>query len=497
MPIQVPQLQIPDAPDIAGSYGKGVQIRNLMQAGQQQQAMAPGQQVLQQQQIQAGQQGIQQNEMQLKQQQQDMQDQQTIQQAASAHNGSLIDALPELVGKVSPKAYAGVVDHIDKKKKEIADLTKVEAENQKSASDNMLGLITEASQLPPEQYQQMQPQIIARAIEINPKLKGQIDPSKPIPQNELSHLGIGLTLESQLASQSLQKRAENAARLAEKTQAENAKTADRKNYEYAVDHDKYAGTFEKWLKENKKSASGAEGTLSLQEDKDGNTVLFNNKTGESRPAPAGLVPKGEKLKSEATVTGIEPGTGRAVQTSVAEAKRLGLTDVNKALAADVGKTNSARHWLELANKQGNPKDSSTMGILPLIEKLDKSGKLGTIASRWNDFMAGKVGAGDPDFEALRAKMGLGTTLLMQAHVGNRGGSYMLEHFEDLANAKKMDAQTLKSGIKSEIDYMKDRAMLPSAEAGGGKITVTAPDGSKHPFDTQSQADAFKKLAGIK
>jgi hypothetical protein len=33
--------------------------------------------------------------------------------------------------------------------------------------------------------------------------------------------------------------------------------------------------------------------------------------------------------------------------------------------------------------------------------------------------------------------------------------------------------------------------------GGGKVSVTAPDGSVHPFDTQAQADAFKKIAGIK
>ncbi len=31
----------------------------------------------------------------------------------------------------------------------------------------------------------------------------------------------------------------------------------------------------------------------------------------------------------------------------------------------------------------------------------------------------------------------------------------------------------------------------------GKIIVTAPDGSPHPFDTQVQADAFKKLIGAK
>lgn len=34
-------------------------------------------------------------------------------------------------------------------------------------------------------------------------------------------------------------------------------------------------------------------------------------------------------------------------------------------------------------------------------------------------------------------------------------------------------------------------------AGSGQIIVTAPDGSRHSFETQAQADAFKKLAGIK
>lgn len=36
-----------------------------------------------------------------------------------------------------------------------------------------------------------------------------------------------------------------------------------------------------------------------------------------------------------------------------------------------------------------------------------------------------------------------------------------------------------------------------ATGGSGKINVTAPDGSVHPFDTQAQADNFKKIAGIR
>ena len=122
------------------------------------------------------------------------------------------------------------------------------------------------------------------------------------------------------------------------------------------------------------------------------------------------------------------------------------------------------------------KNADQMGALQLIDDLDKRGKLGVVASRWNDFMAGNVGAGDPEMEALRVKMGLSTTLLMNVHVGQRGGSYMMEHFEDLANAGKMNAQTLKSGVRSELDYVRDRAMLPS---GGGNVSTTGgpPEGA--------------------
>jgi hypothetical protein len=153
--------------------------------------------------------------------------------------------------------------------------------------------------------------------------------------------------------------------------------------------------------------------------------------------------------------------GNRVLVSKGEADKLNLTGVTKADADLQNKSEAARHWLTLASKNGDTPE--TMGIMQLIDKMDKEGKLGIAASRWSDFMAGKVGAGDREFTALRAKMGLANTKLMQAHVGSRGGAFMLEHFEDLANAGKMDAQTLKAGVGSELDYMKDVAMLPQSK----------------------------------
>lgn len=180
--------------------------------------------------------------------------------------------------------------------------------------------------------------------------------------------------------------------------------------------------------------------------------------------------------------GREPVTGKdkdgnTVLVSAADAKNMGLTGQMKADTDLVNKSQAGRDWLNLATAKASPNaPPSQMGIMQLVDKMDQDGKLGTVASRWNEFMAGKVGAGDPDFAALRAKMGLSTTKLMQAHVGSRGGAFMLEHFQDLADAGKMDAPTLKSALSSEVDYMQDVAKMPGrGPQGGGSNMIQARD----------------------
>src|SRR5438105_3822797 len=175
----------------------------------------------------------------------------------------------------------------------------------------------------------------------------------------------------------------------------------------------------------------------------------------------------EKLEQQGLqpIVGTDPKTEKDVLVSESERKSLGLIGAMKADADLVNKSHAARTWLSLASKEapvGAPSDQ--MGIMQLVDKMDAAGKLGPIASKWNDFLAGKIGAGDPDYAALRAKMGLSATKLMQAHVGSRGGAFMLEQFEELVNAGKMDAPTLKAGLASELNYMQDVAMLPQRGA---------------------------------
>jgi len=168
-----------------------------------------------------------------------------------------------------------------------------------------------------------------------------------------------------------------------------------------------------------------------------------------------------EAKGQKWVTGEDPN-GKQVMVPQSQAKELGLKNIGDADADTQNKTLAARHVVPLLFKN----DPADPGVVQMIDKLDKAGKLGVVASRWNEFLSGTLGAGDPDYTALRTRLGLATTKLMQAHVGSRGGSYMLEHFEDLANAKKLNAENLRAGIDQELRYVNDLSMLPSSGGGG-------------------------------
>jgi hypothetical protein len=107
------------------------------------------------------------------------------------------------------------------------------------------------------------------------------------------------------------------------------------------------------------------------------------------------------------------------------------------------------------------------GLFGLIKqdmlKLDAAGKMGSSATaRFNDAMLQKAGA-DPDYAPLFVHTHLLSTALMQAHVGSRGSSDMMEEFQKLANAGKMNAATLRASLGAEYNYVREKAMLPKAQ----------------------------------
>jgi hypothetical protein len=184
------------------------------------------------------------------------------------------------------------------------------------------------------------------------------------------------------------------------------------------------------------------------------------------------------------VVGIDPKSGKQVLVPLPQAQQMGIQNPIKAEGQDVQRAMAGRQWLTLAKKEApDNAPAEEKGIIQLIDQLDSEGKLGVLASRWNDFMARKLGSADtPEYKALATKMGLSSTLLAQAHAGARGAGspYLLEHMEDLANAKKLDGPTLKAAFGAEVNYVEDRAMDPSPpnyqQLGGKTSTPKAKQG---------------------
>jgi hypothetical protein len=103
----------------------------------------------------------------------------------------------------------------------------------------------------------------------------------------------------------------------------------------------------------------------------------------------------------------------------------------------------------------------------LITKLDKEGKLGPLSGRWEDFMAGKVGEGDPEYAQLRTFSQLFDTGLMKAHFGGKGAVQAMEHFMEMVNAGKMDGPTLIGSLKGIQPYLDTYTKMGTVHTSAG------------------------------
>lgn len=266
-------IRPPEQTDLLGRLGRLQQLRNMGQQGQ-----------LQQQQIQETQIGLEQKKRQ-------MQDQQTIMQVASQYQGGLSNpaALQDLSGKISASSFIPLQKSLAETAKSYAELDEKQLANEKTRSDLLLGLIQQAKQIPPEQYAQAFPEIAQKAMQIEPKLQGHIDPSQPIPQQALDSLSLGFATHSQLASMEAEKRAQaeeaRKAALAPSQLASSQAEAKLKEAQAAA-----GGTspdmmaMQDWLKKN--PGKGASDFIAWKAKQSPMGIVMGNQLGEAGPGSA-------------------------------------------------------------------------------------------------------------------------------------------------------------------------------------------------------------------
>jgi hypothetical protein len=100
-----------------------------------------------------------------------------------------------------------------------------------------------------------------------------------------------------------------------------------------------------------------------------------------------------------------------------------------------------------------------------IASLGAQGKLGPLQGRWSEFMAGKVGEGDPDYVKLRTDLGLFQTALMKAHVGARGSEFIMKHFQNLVDSGQMSPESLDAAVDSISGFLNTYVRMGQGGAG--------------------------------
>lgn len=249
-------------------------------------------------------------------------------------------------------------------------------------------------------------------------------------------------------------------------------------------------------------------TVDYKQDADGNiialpktTVSGPNLPGRSAPQAGQNAPargaSGPRIVAKGNVPNLMVGSmpdGTQIAGTFSDLQKAGASSISKLPANLAQQTVIARQLI------------APSGLFALAEKdlsKFKPGELEALAPRWNEFLAGKVGAGDPRYVALRTHVnGLLSTALMQAHVGSRGGENMMEHFEDIANAGKMNQQTLRAALQAERDYVTEKAMFPpkaqsglpspNQTSGTGTVRMRAPNGQIRDIP-EAQVDHYKTL----
>jgi hypothetical protein len=161
---------------------------------------------------------------------------------------------------------------------------------------------------------------------------------------------------------------------------------------------------------------------------------------------------GNNTKTPDLAVGSMPD-GTQVAGTPQELSAAGVVHFTKLPASESAKVTVARQLISPGGEFAN--------VAADLAQLKKSGDLGAVASRWNNFLTNKLGTAAPKtYVDLATHLSLLQTALMQAHVGARGGNEMLEHFKQTVGDPSItDANTLLARLSASYNYVTHKAML--------------------------------------
>lgn len=287
MPLPQPTIQYdPQQSGPLDQYAKAVSLRDMLQRGQ-----------VQQEQLKAAQLENQQRETALR-------DQQTVMQVLGQNNGDIGAALPQLAGKVTPQTYMGLAKAHAETREAALKMSNEELANDAKRNDNLLGLIDQAKQMPPDQYVQAWPQIVQQAVQIKPEIGAHLDPKQPVPQQALDQFQIGLQSHSVIQAQVMKEREDKRAQQTADFAAQKQPLEMQKLQEEAAHAGKVPGTDVPYSPEVFAQKKALKPNMGLMTQNDAKDIADSIENGDQPPTLQGLYRNAGPVRAELARRGV-------------------------------------------------------------------------------------------------------------------------------------------------------------------------------------------------
>lgn len=156
---------------------------------------------------------------------------------------------------------------------------------------------------------------------------------------------------------------------------------------------------------------------------------------------------------------------------VARGHDLAALEREKIRAANANDPNKLTNTMKTMKQQAQ---STLPGIERAMDETERvAGLLGPVEGRWNDFMTGKVGAGDPTFKHYKDEIGMVQSAVTLAHARGRMSNELFEHFEKMFDAGKLTPENMMQALNVAHEWLSDYATM-------GETPVKRPAATNNP-----------------
>jgi hypothetical protein len=180
---------------------------------------------------------------------------------------------------------------------------------------------------------------------------------------------------------------------------------------------------------------------------------------------------------------------------IATGHNLAQTEIARIRADAANDPNKLTNTMKTMKQQAQATLPRIATTLDETERI--AGMLGPVEGRWNEFMTGKIGAGDPKFKHYLDEVGMVQSAVTLAHARGRMSDSLFKHFEKMFDAGQQTAENMIQALTVAQEWLTDYANMgePGSPVGNKPMATGSGASSGDIYARDPQGKLHKAAAG--